>query len=1514
MSIIKYRTRYIVLIIVVILSFFLAKGAIYIRFHINDIIKYSLKKSINYEISFSSIKIENLNKIEVDNLSVKNSEGQTLFTVDSSQVTINWIDFFLTKQKIQSLKLNGANINLTIAKNGQVNFLVGMQSSGGAFSISDIPIKQFIISNSSMRISDLSKTVPFNMTLTDIKGAFNCYSSSKSTLSLSANSGTQSMSINGNIINKGYNIDLTLGGVQLTPAITEFLPLKGSGLTLLSGTASGSIDITEKDWLGTLNISNASVNYAPIKADIYGLNGTLSFRPQGIDLAILGSAKANQEIHPVRFNLQYYSSNEKLLIGLFLGGKFDQKDIDCYSLLSALPVKFNAVVENPSVAVSLTNGQLDFARVKIHVDTFNMNGLQLDNGDTILNYNGKKMQLEIPSFTGKLSYQGMPIAGTFTNIIVGQKNATGEFVLNAYNNQYYFNSLSGNFNFLFATKTPTCYIYNGKNIIAYTMNPKTQTLGLKLNVVDPISVLYKNYTFLVSGKGEFVGSDLYHLSGVGRLVAQNKYIAEPIALNVQGTYGIFNFNNTNTTKSGMEISGIFNMQNSKNFVYSVNAYNVMTPIDIPQKKNVKLLMKFDFYSNYIINGDFTHITIEFNGEAIQNKKYIASIKGNLAVKNLQTMESELSNGCISWNNLSINDIKSNFEKKSSGYQLSITNSENQISYIAQISSDFKTFNGSGYIQGLSGANITLGDSTLVSFNVGKLKLNTSGEILNPNIQILVQSAEFQTNTTQIISINGAISFTNENLITELTIDGTNTLKGNINFKTEKVNLDASISTADISRYANLPQLKNITLNSDIQVKGSFDSLSLDGQVKLENLPYINSISKGIEFIFNYDRISIGDLFQKGTLNVTKFIFLDSEQNTIYSLGGSYNFEKQYLKVTSTQSQIDLSQIDIDKHLSGLINTNVNISGTLSSLNGDISINGNNLNLNQIMVNSLDIEVGIVNGKFTVSKGKLQYNTNQNLTVSGNFTPTSSQYNLNLVGQEMNITILEPLFAGKITNVNGLANMNLAVNSNGYSGNIQLLNAGFTTLDGQLVFGNINGEIDVTNSNILISNIDGTLNGGTFILKNYQAKVPNLTQSAQFLNVFLASQYGDFVFNNINFNYQDLINLQLSGAIELIGNNIKSTLSVLSGQVTGIPQKKQQVSLADSISNITNSITNVFSSQSSDQKSTVDLNQPIILKPLIGINVVIVVNINSAIIVNIPSYTVVKNIVASIQGGGTINIQNGKINILGTFFTNTGSAIFMGNSYSIQAVKVSFQNNYQYLPEINPSISAYLSTIVNNNAIWININGNVKAMNASFSSSNSQLTQEDIASLLAFNTTAVNISAQGAAYDMIDKGISSELLSPYSNRIGQAVGLDSLNVDANFLTSGNNSGSGNIGPNPSVAANASINNPILGLSVSGTKNLYKDIISSTVSLQYSDIIPGKISAYTWTLNYNLFTSWKYKIFDTVALMTGFTKYYDLYGSNQTLGYIVNPQRLEDHDYMNYLFGVKVSKSFYNPFNF
>ena len=1512
MSIIKHKQRWIALIVMLLLSFFVAKGALYARYHLNEIVQFALKKSINYEIKFSNVKIENFNQIEIDNLSVKNSEGDPLFTVSSAQVKINWIDFFFTKQKIESIQLTGANINLSIAKNGQVNFLVGMQSSGGSFSLSDIPIKQFTVINSSMTISDLSKSVPFNMTLTDINGAFNYLSSSNSTLSLSAKSGTQSMSINGSITNKGYNIHLTLGGIQLTPEISQFIIPKEVGMTLLSGTASGSIDVTEKDWIGTLAISNTSVNYEPVTAKITGLNGTLNFNPRGVDLVVAGNAEANGEVHPLKFNLQMYSATEKILVGLYLGGTFDQKDIDCYSILRDLPVKYNAVVENPSVAISLTKGQLDFAKVKIHVDTFNMMGLQVDNGDTELNYDGRKMQLEIPSFTGSLSYQGMPIGGTFNNIVVGQKDATGDFVLNSYNNQYYFNALSGNFKFIFATKTPTCYIYNGKNVITYTMNPKAQTMGLKLAIVDPIDLMYKGYTFNLAGNGNFVGPDLYHFSGTGRVIAQNKYIASPLGLNITGSNGIFKFT-TVANSSGMSVDGNLNTQNNKNFTYSISAENIMTPIPLPNSTDTKNLPKIDFYSNYLINGDFNHIDINFNGEVLSNNRYIASAQGDLLVKNFQTMEFSVTNGSLSWNNFTLSGIKADFVKGSSGYTLSVSNANNQINYVAQVSSDFKTFNGSGSIQSLGGSNITLGENTLLAFNIDKLKINSSGTLTNPNIQLLIQSAEFQTNFTQIVTLTGAISYNNQNLSTSITLDGTNTIKGNVNFKEKQVNLVTNFSTTDLSKYYNSTQLKNVTLDSTIGVKGSFDSLSVTGQVKLENLPYVNSISKGIEFIFNYDKISIGDLFKKGTFNISSFELLDSEENSIYSMKGSYNFENRNLTLSSDQNEIDLSQIDLEKHLSGILNVGVNISGPIDALNGTLSIKGNNLNLNHITINTIDIELAADKGKFTINQGKVQYNQNQNVMVNGDFTPLKNQYNLSIVGQEMNLSILQPLFNGQLTNLSGLANVNLAINSKGYTGNVEFINSGFSTMANSLNFNAINGTLEVSNSNVLISKLTGKLNGGDFSLNNYEAKIPNFSKPAQFISNYLSSQYGTFTFSNINYSYQDDISLQLSGTVNLIGNNVKSDVTVLSGQVTGIPQKQEQTTLAENLSNITDSVGNILSGSG---KSSVTLSQPIIITPLSGMNVVIAVNIKSPISINIPSYSVAKNITAAVQGNGTITIQNGKINVLGTYFTNTGSAMFMGNSYSIQTVNVTFQNTSQYLPEVNPNITATISTIVNNNAIWIGLTGTVKNMIPTFSSSNAAWTQEDIASLLAFNQTSVNMSAQGAATDMVNKGVSSEVFSPYTNKIGQAIGLDSLSVDANFITTtqGNSSGSSSFGPNPSTSVNSSITNPILGLSMTGTKNLYKDIISSTIKLQYSDVTPGQVSSYTWTLNYNLFTEWTEKLFDTISLMSGFQKFYNLYGNNQTLGYAINPQKLADHNYVNYLMGIQVTKTFFNPFNF
>lgn len=1510
----RYKfTKIIAILLLLSLSWMGTQGAFYLKKNRIVLLETLLAKALPYHITFQDYHFQNFRELTLNQLEIKNKNQEILLQSNSATICVNWLELFFTPQKIDSLTLSGTTIYLNVDAKGTVNFLAGLpQSSGAPFEFSSIPVKHFQLNDATLYLKDESKPITLASTLNHLTVKAN-YQNGTESVQLSSHVQGGSLTLSGNLSSKSYELQLSLYGIEITPAISQYIgPIKDSGTTLLSGVVNGELTITPTAWYGTLNVGNASINYHDLTANLIGLNGTITFNASGVMVDFNGYSEIESQKRSVEFQLTYLSKGEKLMIKIVLPGVYQEGDLNRYAIIAALKLNYEAVVENPVIDIAMSKGKLENVVVTTKVKKFLFNGLSITEGENQLIYHGSSGKLEISKVNGKLMYQGASIQGSVTNIFIDSTHATGNFDLENYNQLFYFNHLKGEFNFNFHSKTPTCYIFMGKNSVQYVLDPNHEQIALNLSIVDPIETTVKNQLVHWTAQGTLTGKDLYHLSGSGEVDIQHALLSKQVSLGFSGVNGIYSFHSLSENESDVAVIGTLNTQQGNNFVYDCHLRNLVTLL----KNYQPSLANSWLYGNYDITGDFTQASVEYSVEVIEKTRIVATSQGKMNIQSFSPLQLSISGATLAMNNLVIKGIQLRIQEDEQGYEVNISNDQHQISYSGRFSSNLSAVNGSGSIENLQATGITMGQNTLLALNLGHVTIKTFGNLSSLAIELTCDQVEFQTNFSEVMTLTGSIGLNQKILTFNLLLNEKNTLKGSIDFGTQQVNISATVDSDDCAQFYRLEALEGVKLQAQLYVTGSFESLSFSGNVLANNLPIVKSISKGIEFIFNYDKISIRELFQKGTLQITQLSLLDVTNKSIYTLQGDYDFEHQLLNLQSQQTSIALDEFNLNGVYRGTLMTSFQLSGEIQHLNGGMTLQGSDVVLNGTTINTLDLNMVISNGKFSFSNGLLRYNQNQMVQLNGSFNPTLNQYNVEISGKSMDLSLWRPFVPTSIGDISGTANLDVILNNQGYTGNIEIINGGFSTLGDTLFFSKLNGMVLISNSKVTIQTMSGELNGGEIVLKGYQALLPSISRPMSFIQDYLSSQSGIIEVTKMNYNYQNIAHALLSATVTLNKNSIESDVTVLSGQITGVPQSNSSSNLGSSFTNFSNSINSLFQGKgSSGGASSISPVAPWYFPVLKNLSINVNFSFATPLSVNIGSYSMVKNIQSSLQGSGTLIILKGRAALLGSFYTNTGSANFMDNTYTVQSATITFQNSFQYLPTLNPNISMVLTTIVNNNAIWVNFGGQLSSMNVSFSSNNSSLTQEDIASLLAFNTTAVNISAQGAAYDVIDKGISSELFSPVTNRLGQAVGLNSLSVNANFLnssTSGSTvSGSSVVTPEGSYTA---VNNPILGLSINGSKNLYKELLTGNLQLQYSDVIPGKISSYTLTVNYNLFTNWKYKIFDTISLLGGYSKYYDLYGNNQSMGYAVNPTDLENHNFFNYLFGIRVTKSFYNPFNF
>lgn len=299
------------------------------------------------------------------------------------------------------------------------------------------------------------------------------------------------------------------------------------------------------------------------------------------------------------------------------------------------------------------------------------------------------------------------------------------------------------------------------------------------------------------------------------------------------------------------------------------------------------------------------------------------------------------------------------------------------------------------------------------------------------------------------------------------------------------------------------------------------------------------------------------------------------------------------------------------------------------------------------------------------------------------------------------------------------------------GQLQVKNVSLTTNDAPVSLTKLNGNIDIGNDRVQLSNLTGELGGGQISIGGSVAYRPSL----QF-NIALQGQ-------SLRLRYPDGLRSSLDANLELTGTTEASTLN---GRV-----------LIDGLS-----FTPDFDlAKFSDQFST-GANTP--TQPGIADAVKLAINVQSK-----------QNLAATssqVSIGGNVNLQvvgtAAEPVITGRTNLNSGELFYRNVRYQLQRGVITFDNPTETHPVMNVSVT----TTVEQYNLTLTLRGPLDKLTTSYVS-DPPLATADIINLVARGKTTQESAASSQSTDsMIASGAASEL----SGSVQKLAGLSSLEID------------------------------------------------------------------------------------------------------------------------------------------
>ena len=667
----------------------------------------------------------------------------------------------------------------------------------------------------------------------------------------------------------------------------------------------------------------------------------------------------------------------------------------------------------------------------------------------------------------------------------------------------------------------------------------------------------------------------------------------------------------------------------------------------------------------------------------------------------------------------------------------------------------------------------------VNLKVKNLDANLKGTVNKLSGNITIPSAPTTIKSTYVGDTNAHISIKDGIMRFDDVTLRDNRLSGTYNLVTGISDIGLALNEPDIPK---LLEMKDLTFGtkSNLNLKGDLNNFDLEGQITFGNMSFKTYKIPHIVADIKYSNGNIDKLFKYGTFDLQKLRFIGDNQETLFetqtkfdlaNVNIDYQLEKQKFSLDSIQ---DLK----DKGYSGDIDFGFMYRGSFDKFISGVKIKADSIKLSGFPVKNVDIDLQANEKSLNIGQFYLEYENNP-LLLNGYVQFTPVKYNVSMLAKDFNLDFLG--IDKNIAQAGGIANVDAIFSNEATTGHILLNNFNYKTKDQLTLVDNVNANIDLKNSKLIVNRLDGGYNGGTFKVTG-DLDVPTIP--ADFMKT-KRLELGKFELNadlnNVGLHYGTGIDFALSGNAIFTENRLFGDLVVNNAQIREIP---------DFNSSKANTTESQKAKKEQDKSIVEGIVEEVIDKIMKQYTINIGVQAGNNVKINIPNVSLVKNIKGTVKGSSEITYDDGQIGIDGEYGITKGSFSVNGNDFKIDGAEIRF------VPSINgvtasvsdPFVVFDASTKVDGDRIEINVSGNVSNPEIRFSSSSGK-TREEIISLLALNTLVGNSGKPGengdnsvdglvVAGSLVNTALNELFLSSVTGKIKDALGMSKFAVSTN----------------------------------------------------------------------------------------------------------------------------------------
>ena len=1378
----------------------------------------SILKSSGLNVEFKSVKLIGFNKLQIDNLKVKDMAGNIVIYGKRTTAGIS----LLMPTRLNRIDIYNGTVNLERRKNNDFNIFHVIKPQPNKPKTFDPTsrIGKLYIHNATLNYTDISFDKKISKRLIKVNGRLEIAKSrgfslfAKGVGNKNQDGTVETLKIelkqivkskqsiysmfdkikNSDDRRKEFRLNFSFENVGITEELGQYVPLemitaKGG---ILNGVLKLENDKVKKTMhaLGNLKIRNGKLKYVDLDGDIEGANALIDLKKDKI------TVNANTKLRgsPVSLILNYLVKEQKLNLKL-VADKLPFEEVARYKIIKDAKIKAQGnVTGNLEVNVD-TKKKKTVLDGKFSSDNIKISNYNFQNIKTSMKIADEKLTLTDTSFVFNEEFSGFKVnedvkVSKFVYDLK-KKTGTGNYVLNNLGSDFNIKTITGSAEISpknIITGTARSKVLNGR----YTVNPKAQTVVVNVRSNGYFTVNYggKNYTINPDVDNLVVKFNEKNILRSGQINAKIKDLSMPFVNAVNAKIKIHNGNYSINGTAGIKGGGVINISGT-----TTSDMKHSYSLNLPKSIDIAKLLRANGYNFKGLNKAKLPATltakISGNGNKISGTYKLYSPYGEY----IGEYEKLHASGKI--NDLANMDItvNTNMDELWFGYQRFKNVSGNlrikdNVVNITSIQNE--NLNASGKFDMKTGkmdVNAGLRDYMLyntsspkINLRVGTLDASLSGTIDKLSGAITMPSAVTSINSNYVGDTNARLSIKDGVVNFEDVTLRENSLYGTYDLKTGISDIGISLNEPDIPK---LLKMKDLTFGtrSDLSLKGDLNNFNLAGQVTLGNMSFKTYKIPQIVAELEYSNGNIDKLFKYGTFDLQKLRFVGDNEETLFetqtkfdlaNVNIDYQLEKQKFSLDSVQ---DLK----NKGYSGDINIGFMYRGSFENFTTGLQIQADEIKLSGFPVNKVDIDLQANEKTLNIGQFYLEYENNP-LLLNGYVQFVPIQYNVSMLAKDFNLDFLG--VNKDVQQASGIANIDTIFSNDSTSGHILLDNFNYKTKDKSTLVDNVNANIDLNNNKLVVNRLDGGYNGGTFKVTG-DLDVPTIP--ADFMQT-KRLELGKFelnaALNKVGLHYGKGIDFALTGNLIFTENRLFGDLVVSDAEVREIPNFNSKSE--------TENLSEEAKAKKAQDKTVVEgIVEEVIDKIVKQYTVNLNVRTGSNVKVNIPNVSIVRNIKGKVKGASEISYSGGELGMDGQYSITRGSFSINGNDFKIDGAEIRFlpSSNGSATSISDPFVIFDASTVVNGDRIEINVTGNVSKPDIKFSSSSGK-TKEEIVSLLAFNTVVGNSerkpgsteenSADGlvVAGSLVNSALNELLFSSVTGKIKDVLGISKFAVSTN----------------------------------------------------------------------------------------------------------------------------------------